>query len=114
VTAEPLKRSGALASTAARTLTDDELAAEHKARIDHLAKTTALTRQQAKTAVLAAAREDWERQQMQKRMQRASRDVLAKYLPRRPEKHPRGATKPTIEAKKAKNRARRKANKGNR
>jgi len=51
---------------------------------------------------------------MQKRMQRASRDVLAKYLPRRPEKHPRGATKPTIEAKKAKNRARRKANKGNR
>ena len=49
---------------------------------------------------------------MQKRMQRASMDVLAKYLPRRPTKHAKGATKPTIEAKKAKNRARRKANKG--
>ena len=87
MTAEPLKRSGALAHDAARSLTDDELAAER------------LAYQQVK---------------MQKRMQRASADVLAKYLPKPTAKHRPGATKPTIEAKKAKNRARRKANKGNR
>lgn len=86
MTAEPLKRSGALAHNAARTLTDDELAAER------------LAYQQVK---------------MQKRMQRASRDVLAKYAPK-PKPARSGITKPTTEAKKAKNRARRKANKGNR
>lgn len=72
---------------AARTLTEDELHAERLA---------------------------WQQVKMQKRMQRASMDVLAKYLSRRPTKHAKGATKPTIEAKKAKNRARRKANKGTR
>ena len=84
---DQLKRSGALASTATRTLTEDEMHAERLA---------------------------WQQVKMQKRMQRASVDVLAKYLPRRPTKHAKGATKPTIEAKKAKNRARRKANKGTR
>lgn len=87
MTTEPPKRSGALASNAARTLTDDELAAER------------LAYQQVK---------------MQKRMQRASREVLAKYVPRPTAKSRSGITKPTIAAKKAKNRARRKANKGNR
>lgn len=87
VTTEQLKRSGAFASTAARTLTEDEMHAER------------LAYQQVK---------------MQKRMQRASADVLAKYLPKPTAKHRPGATKPTIEARKAKNRARRKANKGNR
>lgn len=73
-----------------------------------------MERKEAEAAVLVAARTDWERQQMQKRMQRASRDVLAKYLPKPTAKSRSGITKPTIEAKKAKNRARRKANKGNR
>ena len=72
------------------------------------------TDKQAEAHALVVARADWERQQLQKRMQRASRDVLAKYLPKPTAKHRPGATKPTIEAKKAKNRARRKANKGNR
>ena len=71
---------------AARTLTEDELHAER------------LAYQQVK---------------MQKRTQRASREVLAKYVPK-PKPARSGITKPTIEAKKAKNRARRKANKGTR
>jgi len=87
VTTEQPKRSGALASTATRTLTEDEMHAERLA---------------------------WQQVKMQKRMQRAAADVLAKYVPKPTAKSRSGITKPTIAAKKAKNRARRKANKGNR
>lgn len=82
-----IKRSGAYASTATRTLTEDEMHAERLA---------------------------WQQVKMQKRMQRAAADVLAKYVPKPTVKSRSGITKPTIAAKKAKNRARRKANKGNR
>lgn len=65
---------------------------------------------EAEDAALAAAREDWERQQLNRRMNKAISNTLDKYRPARTTKHPKGATKQTVSARKAKNRKNRKAN----
>lgn len=58
---------------------------------------------------LVAAQEDWERQQLQRRMNKTIAKVFSKARPARAAKHPRGATKASVASRKAKNRAKRKA-----
>ena len=60
---------------------------------------------------LEVGKRQWEQKKLQKRMDRSVANLLSKYQPGRGTKHPKGATKQTTEARKAKNRARRKANK---
>lgn len=79
-----LKRSGAATEESKRTVRGDD-------------------------ADLDAARADWQRQQLQRQMNKTIAQTLNKYRPPRVSKHPKGATKQTVEARKAKNRARRKA-----
>ena len=59
---------------------------------------------------VAAWRQDQERRRAQKRLETTIAKAMAKYRPSRTSKHPSGATKQTVAARKAKNRKRRKAN----
>ena len=78
--------------------------------VESLAAATGISEREAREAIESAlARDDWERLQLQRRMNKTIAKVFSKARPARAAKHPRGATKASVASRKAKNRAKRKA-----
>lgn len=63
---------------------------------------------------LEFGREQWNRRQQQRKLEERAVRLLSKYQPQRSTKHPKGATKASVAARKAKNRKKAKANRRNR